>query len=415
MIFEFPEAKALRALTQDARLLFDTRIIRLFAFGLISVMLVLYLRQVGLSEAEVGLLLTLTLAGDAAISLWISTHADRVGRRSMLILGGALMIGAGIIFALTGSFILLLIAAIIGMISPSGNEVGPFLPIEQAGLSQVLPDSQRTAVFAWYNLAGSLATACGALIGGSAIALLQTCGIAVLTSYQIILFAYAALGGLLILLFLRVSETVEAPKRESRIAVDWLGLQKSRGIVLRLSALFALDAFAGGFIVQSLMAYWFFTRFGVDTAVIGAIYFGANILAGLSALAAARIAARVGLINTMVYTHVPSNVLLILVPFMTTLPLAILMLLLRFSISQMDVPTRQSYVVAVVDPDERSAAAGVTGIARSIGAMFSPLLTGALLGANLLTLPFVLAGGLKLIYDVALYRSFKAIKPPEER
>ncbi len=194
-----------------------------------------------------------------------------------------------------------------------------------------------------------------------------------------------------------------------------LGLHRSRKVVFQLSSLFALDAFAGGFVVQSMVAYWFHVRFGADVETIGAIFFGANILAGVSALLAAPIAARFGLINTMVFTHIPSNVLLMLVPLMPTLQLAVGVLLLRFSISQMDVPTRQSYTMAVVDPDERSAAAGVTGIARSVGAALSPFLSGLLL-AGMLTLsaPFFIAGGLKIVYDLLLYRSFKRVKPPEE-
>ncbi len=414
MILQLPETKALQSLTRDGRLLFSTRSIRLFAFGLVSVILVLYLTQVGFSDSQVGVLLSLTLAGDAAISLWITTRADRMGRRRMLIVGGVLMIVAGVAFAFSGNFIILTLAAIIGTISPSGNEVGPFLSIEQAGLSQIIPDNQRTAVFAWYNLSGSVATALGALIGGGLAQLLQLMDVSALSSYRVILVMYALLGVLLVVIFNRIATVIETPQKPVA-STSRLGLEKSRGIVLQLSALFALDAFGGGLIVQSLVAYWFFTRFGVDTAVIGAIFFGANIFAGLSALAAARMAARFGLINTMVYTHVPSNVLLMLVPLMPTLPLAIIVLLLRFSISQMDVPTRQSYVVAVVSPEERAAAAGVTGIARTVGAMFSPLITGGLLSAGLLSVPFFLAGGLKLVYDFSLYRSFKMIKPPEEK
>jgi MFS family permease len=413
MILQLPETQALRSLTYDGRLLFTTRSIRLFAFGLVSVILALYLAQLNFSESQVGILLSLTLAGDAAISLWITTRADRLGRRRMLIVGGLLMIGAGIAFAFSGNFIILTLAAIIGTISPSGNEVGPFLSIEQAGLSQIIPDNQRTAVFAWYNLGGSLATALGALVGGGLAQLLQTMGATPLTSYRVILVIYALLGAALVVIFNRITTVVEASQKP--VTISRLGLDKSRSIVLKLSALFMLDAFAGGLIVTSLVAYWFYTRFHVDAAVIGAIYFGANIFAGLSSLAAARMAARFGLINTMVYTHVPSNILLILVPLMPTLPLAILMLLLRFSISQMDVPTRQSYVVAVVSPEERAAAAGVTNIARTIGATVAPIITGALQGAGFLSIPFFLAGGLKLIYDFSLYHSFKAVKPPEEK
>ena len=195
-----------------------------------------------------------------------------------------------------------------------------------------------------------------------------------------------------------------------------LGLHRSRRVVFKLSSLFALDAFAGGFVVTSFVAYWFSVRFGAEPAALGAIFFAANILAGISALMAARIAGRIGLIKTMVYTHIPSNILLMLVPLMPTLPSAVLVLLLRFSISQMDVPTRQSYTMAVVDPDERSAAAGVTGVARTTGAAISPSITGALLSyPALLNVLFYLAGGLKIIYDLLLYHSFKTLKPPEEQ
>ncbi|MBL8162055.1 MAG: MFS transporter [Anaerolineae bacterium] len=411
-LFDLPEAHSLSVLTRDGRLLFVSRITRLFAYGLISVVLVLYLAQVGFDEGQIGLLLSLTLAGDTVVSLWITTRADHMGRRKMLLLGAGLMILAGTAFSASSSFIILTLAAIIGVISPSGNEIGPFLAIEQAGLAHTIPDNQRTQIFAWYNLAGSVATACGALIGGGAAALLQAAGNTPLTSYRFILLLYALLGAVLLVIFTRLSSRIELAAAPAKRA--GLGIERSRSIVLRLSALFALDAFGGALIVQSLVAYWFHVRFGVDTAVIGAIFFGANIFAGLSALAAARIATRIGLINTMVFTHIPSNILLMLVPLMPTLPLAVFVLLVRFSISQMDVPTRQSYVMAVVDPTERSAAAGVTGIARTVGAACAPLLSGLMLGAGLLSLPFFAAGGLKIAYDLALYRSFRRLKPPEE-
>jgi MFS family permease len=406
-------------LTPDIRLLFSTRMVRLFAYGFLSVVLVLYLAEAGLGEGQIGLLLTLTLVGDTAISLWITTNADRLGRRRMLVAGSVLMIFAGSLFILTRNFYVLLLAAMIGVISPSGNEVGPFLSIEQAALSQLLPDERRTQVFSWYNLVGSFATALGALAGGVGAQALQGLGYAAGASYRMVLMGYASLGIVLILLFLRLSVAVEVPQESGtgeKPQKVFLGLHKSRGVIFRLAALFSLDAFAGGLVVQSLVAYWFHLRFGVEPAVLGSIFFGANILAGISALSAAWVAKRIGLINTMVFTHLPSNILLILVPFMPTLPLAILMLLMRFSISQMDVPTRQSYTMAVVAPDERSAASGITGIARTIGAALSPIFTGLFLtNPLLLGLPFVLAGSLKIIYDLILYRSFKAIKPPEEK
>jgi len=403
-------------MTADARLLFATRILRMFGYGLLSVVLVLYLIALGISGAMVGAILTLTLVGDAAISLWLTTHADRLGRRRILVAGAALMLLAGIVFAFARDPWILLLAATIGVISPSGNEVGPFLAVEQASLSQTLPDRDRTRVFGWYNLAGSLATATGALAAGIIAQLLQGSGASEIDSYRVIVVGYAVIGIGLAGLFWRVSDAVEVPLAGRTTVATRLGLHRSRGIVLRLAALFSLDAFAGGFVMQSLIAYWFHQRFGADPAVLGAIFFGANILAGISALAAARLAARIGLINTMVFTHLPSNVLLILVPLMPTLPLAVGVLLARFAISQMDVPTRQSYTMAVVDPDERSAAAGVTGIARSLGAAVSPSLATPLLqNVPLAGLPFVIAGGLKIVYDLLVLRAFSAVRPPEEQ
>jgi predicted MFS family arabinose efflux permease len=229
------------------------------------------------------------------------------------------------------------------------------------------------------------------------------------------LLGYALGGLILLILFLNLSGAVEtAIKPDSQKRV--LGLHRSRKVVFKLSSLFALDAFAGGLIVQSMFAYWFHVRFGVQEGTLGSIFFGANILAGISALLAISISKKIGLINTMVFTHIPSNILLILVPWMPTLPLAVAVLLLRFSISQMDVPTRQSYTMAVVDPDERSAASGVTSIARSVGAALSPILTGMFFGIpGLLSAPFVLSGSLKIVYDLLLFREFRLVKPPEEK
>ena len=401
-------------LTRDAWLIFGTRAVRMFGYGLVSVVLVLYLAALGMPAPAIGLLLALTLLGDAAISLWLTTHADRVGRRRVLIVGALLMLGAGAGFAATNIFVVLALAATIGVISPSGNEVGPFLAVEQASLAQTIPDRERTRVFGWFNLTGSFATATGALVGGAIASALIGGGSAPADAYRAVIVGYAVLGVVLALLFSGVSSAVEVPTAPDVSIARRLGLHRSQRVVARLSALFALDAFAGGFVIQSLIAFWFSTHFGADPAFIGGVLFGANILAGLSALAAARIAGRIGLIRTMVYTHLPSNVLLILVPLMPTLELAVLVLLLRFSISQMDVPTRQSYTIAVVDPDERSAAAGVTGIARSVGAAVSPLFAAPLYASGLAALPFIVSGGLKIVYDLLLYVSFKKTAPPEE-
>ncbi len=397
-------------LTRDGWLLFLTRCTRLFAYGALSVVLVFYLTSLGLSTSQTGVLLTLTLVGDTVVSLYLTTHADRIGRRRMLIVGAILMAGAGVAFASTRNFAFLVVAGTIGVVSPSGNEVGPFLPIEQAALSQVLPDRERTAVFAWYSLVGSFATAAGSLGGGTLSHLLQKTAMAPVESYRVVVLLYAILGVVLALLFTRLSPAAEV----SVPGAGSFGIGRSRGVVLRLSGLFALDSFAGGFVVQSFAAYWFYLRFGVNPATLGAIFFWANVLAGVSALLASRLAARFGLVRTMVFTHLPSNILLILVPLMPSLPLAILVLLARFSISQMDVPTRQSYIMAVVKPEERSAAGGVTGVARTIGAALAPVFAGFLYARpSLMSVPFFIAGALKIIYDLLLYRGFAAAQPPD--
>jgi MFS family permease len=338
------------------------------------------------------------------ISLWITTAADRIGRKHMLILGALLMILVGGVFAGTGNFFWLAIVATVGVLSPSDKEVGPFLSIEQAALAQSIPGDQRTAVFAWYNLVGSVMAALGALAGGFISQLLADQGWSEADRYRPLVLAYGAVGVLLALGFARLSRATEYAGKDQR---QWLGLHRSRNVVLRLSALFALDAFGGGFILQSIVAYWFYLRFQVEPAVLGTIFFVANLLAAGSALAAANLARRFGLINTMVFTHLPSNVLLILVPLMPNLPLAITVLLIRFAISQMDVPTRQSYTMAVVEEDERSAASGITTVARSVGAAVSPALAGyCLADSRLISMPFFIAGGVKIVYDLWLYRSF---------
>ncbi len=406
--------RPMRNLPRDGRLLFLTRFLRLFSYGALSVVLVFYLTGLGLSEAQTGLLLTLTLLGDTAISLGLTTQADRIGRRRMLLIGAILMAGAGIAFAFSRNFLFLVAAGTIGVISPSGNEVGPFLPIEQAALSHVVSAQERTSIFAWYALAGALATAAGSLFAGVVTQALEKAAIPVIASERAIVVLYAAMGVVLGLVFHRLSPAAEAPKDESPAGAQSsvLGIGASRGVIFRLSGLFALDAFGGGFIVQSFAAYWFYLRFGVDPATLGGIFFGANVLAGLSALAAPRFAARFGLIKTMVFTHLPSNVLLILIPLMPNLPLAVFTLFLRFSISQMDVPTRQSYTMAIVQANERSAAAGITGVARTTGSALAPVFAGLLFATpSLINLPFFIAGTLKIVYDLLLYRAFVRVRP----
>jgi MFS family permease len=412
---------ALRILTRDGYLLFITRFLRLFAYGSLSVVLVFYLIGLGLSESQTGLLLTLTLVGDTVISLYLTTRADRIGRRRMLIVGAILMAAAGLAFACTKNLVLLIIAGTIGVISPSGNEVGPFLSIEQAALSHVVPNRSRTEVFAWYTLAGSVATAMGALFAGMITRVLEKTAMTPVAMYRVVVVLYALVAVLLTGLFIQLSPAAESRSPEEASAQpktmkSFFGIGRSHRVVVKLSSLFALDSFAGGFVVQSFAAYWFYLRFGVNPATLGIIFFWANIFAGISALLAARLAVRWGLINTMVVTHLPSNILLILVPLMPSLWLAVMVLLLRFSISQMDVPTRQSYLMAVVSKEERSAAAGIAGVARTTGAAISPLFVGFMFARpSWINAPFFFAGTLKILYDLLLYKEFVALQPPEER
>jgi MFS family permease len=419
MVHVFLNDNILKNLTSDGRLLFLTRFTRLFAYGALSVILVVYLTKLGLSESQTGMLLTLTLVGDTLVSLFLTTRADRIGRRRMLIIGAFLMAGAGLTFAASKSLLVLTIAGTIGVISPSGNEVGPFLSIEQAALSHVVPSRFRTTAFAWYTLAGSFATAIGSLFGGILPDVLQRVAIGPLGAYRAVVVVYAAFGILLALFFKRLSPATEVYEAEKDVPPGTvralLGLDRSRDVVLKLSGLFALDSFGGGFVAQSFAAYWFYLKFGVNPGTLGMIFFGANVFAGISALLASRLAARFGLVKTMVFTHLPSNILLILVPLMPTLPLAVAVLFLRFSISQMDVPTRQSYTMAIVRPEERSAAAGVTGVARTVGASAAPVFVGMMFArAALISLPFFMAGTLKIVYDILLYRGFSRMQPPEE-
>jgi MFS family permease len=396
-------------LSRDGWLLLATCGVRSLAYGFLSVILGLYLDAIGLSMTAIGWVFTAALAGGAVMTMIITAFADSFGRKFLLIVGALLMALAGWVFAVSDNPILLTIAAIFGTISPSGKEVGPFLSLEQAILPQTTSNEQRTAVFSAYNLVGSFAGALGAL----AVGLPSFFSFTAIAGYKFLIWGYIASAGLLALLFALLSPMVEA-KKKADSATRNVGLRKSRGIVAKLAGLFALDAFAGAFIVQSIVAYWFFLRYQTDLSALGGIFFGTNILAALSFLAAPAIARRIGLLNTMVFTHLPSNFLILLVPLMPNVEWAIAVLLVRYSLSQLDVPTRQSYTMAVVDADERAAAAGVLSVARNAGAAVAPLFTGAILAVPALGLPFLLAGGIKVIYDLWIFAVFRHVKPPEE-
>lgn len=396
-------------LSRDGWLLFATCGLRSFGYGFLSVMLGLYLDASGLSTSSIGWIFTAALAGGAMMTLVLTAIADRVGRRALLIFGALLMALAGSVFATSHNPILLAAAAIFGTVSPSGKEVGPFLSIEQAILPQATNDQHRTMIFSAYNLVGSFFGAMGAL----AVGLPTLLSFSSASGDQLLVWGYAFIAILLAILFAFLSPRIEAPAAADAPNRK-VGVHRSRGIVIKLAGLFALDAFAGGFIVQSIVAYWFYLRYQADLTALGAIFFGTNLLSALSFLAAPAIARRIGLLNTMVFTHLPSNFLLLLVPLMPNLELAVVMLLARNLLSQLDVPTRQSYTMAVVDPDERAASAGILSVARNAGAAVAPLFTGVVLTVPSIGLPFLLAGCLKVVYDLWIFAVFRNVKPPEE-
>jgi MFS family permease len=396
-------------LSRDGWLLFATCGVRSFAYGFLSVVLGLYLDAIGLTTAAIGWIFTAALAGGAVMTIVITAVADTLGRKILLISGAILMAIAGWVFAVSNEPIWLAMAAIFGTISPSGKEVGPFLSIEQAILPETTQDQHRTTVFSAYNLIGSL---CGAL-GALAVGLPSLFSIPQITGYRFLVRGYVICAVVMMVVFALLSPAIET-KNQTVSQKRVIGVRRSRGIVAKLAGLFALDAFAGGFIVQSIVAYWFYLRYKTDLNALGGIFFGTNLLAALSFLAAPVIARRFGLLNTMVFTHLPSNILLLLVPLMPNLELAVVMLLVRNLLSQLDVPTRQSYTMAVVDAEERAASAGILSVSRNSGAALAPLFTGPILAVPSLGLPFLLAGGLKIIYDLWIFVVFRKVKPPEE-
>ncbi|HVJ87999.1 MAG TPA: MFS transporter [Caulifigura sp.] len=397
-------------LTRDGWLLFSARLVRMFAYGMLSTVLLLYLSAAELAESSIGLLMTLTLLGDTAITFWLSTNADRIGRKRTLIIGAFLMTAAGLTFSLTTNFFILLIAATLGVISPSATEIGPFLSVEQAAISELVPGRERTRVFAWYHLVGYCAGALGAFVGGYSVTWARSHGAEGVDAFEYVLWGYSACGLILAFLFAGLHRTIEpfqnAPAAPPEGTVRF-GLHRSRGVIAKLSLLFALDAFGGGFILQAIIAFWLARNYGLHEDQLGQIFLCANLLSGASALAASSIARRVGLINTMVFTHLPSNILLMLVPLAPNVEWAVAILLLRYAISQLDLPTRQAFTMAVVAPDERAAAAGVTNVARSIGGALSPSIATFLISRpGMMSAPFLLAGGCKILYDLLLFRAF---------
>ncbi len=404
-----------------ARLILLMRGLRSLAYGLLAVILGVVLADEGFSPTAIGVLITVSLVGDMVGTYVIGLVADSWGRRRTLALLSLLMAATGVVFGLVRSYPVLLLAAFFGTLGTSASETAPFLPIDQAMIAQVTAPELRTALFARYNLVASFSAAVGALAAGLPDLLTRT-GLPLASGIRLLFGMYGLLGLVVAGLSLRLASPVEAPTRppiqakrlRERLAPQ---LHRSRGIVWKLTALFSVDALAGGLVVQSLVALFFHVRFGVSLTTLSVLFFGANLLSAPSFLAAVPLARRFGLLNTMVFTHLPSNVLLALVAFAPTFPIAAALQLVRQMLSQMDVPTRQAYTMALVDPDERTAAASVTSLARSLGSATSPVFSGLLLQGPLLVLglPFILAGTLKAAYDLTLWSIFRQVHLKKER
>src|SRR4051795_6666389 len=395
--------------TSDAGVLLREGGVRAFGDGFVSVLLPLHLTTLGFDGFQIGAVATATLLGSAALTLLVGLVAYRLGRQLLLLRASLLMIATGFGFAFVHDFWPLLVVAFVGTLNPSSGDVSVFLPTEQALLPQTVSDRQRTALFARYSLIGSLVAAAGALTAGLPELVAEKTRLSLTQALDGMFLLYALLGLVVLLLYRGLSPAIE-PEATTAAAP----LTTSRGVVTKLAALFSLDSFGGGFVVQSLLALWLFQRFHLSVATTGVIFFWTGVLSAFSALAAVRIAQRIGLLNTAVFTHLPSNVFLILTPFMPTVELAVACLLLRSALSQMDVPVRNSYVMAVVSPAERPAAASVTAVPRSLAAALSPLLSGWLLSLSGFGWPLVIGGTLKVIYDVLFLLMFKTVRPPEE-
>jgi len=386
------------------------RALRAFADGYVSLLLPLYLLALGMGPLQVGILATGALLGSGVLTLLVGLYAREFKYRALLTMAALLMAGTGFSFAVVSDFWPLLLIAVVGTLNPSSGDVSVFVPLEHAVLSGAVPTRQRTALFARYSLIGSLAGASGALFAGAA-----DLGAAVTSlDMQVVLRTMFVLYGVLGLVAAMMYATLPKELDLGKQQVPSAPLRESKRIVYTLAALFSLDAFGGGFVVQSMVALWLFEKFQLTISTAGTIFFWTGILSALSYLAASRIAYRFGLVNTMVFTHLPSNIFLILVPLMPTLAWAVLMLLARSALSQMDVPTRSSYVMGIVPTNERAAAASVTSVPRSLASAASPFFAGYLLSVSTFGWSLVIAGALKIVYDLLLLRIFGKLRPPEE-
>jgi MFS family permease len=403
-------------LSRDGKLLLCARIVRTFAYGFLSVILAIYLKLIGFDDIQIGIILSVTLINSIIFTLFASFYADRIGRRKMLLIYTIMMSISGIIFFVTENPLALIIAALIGTLNITGSETSAFLSIEQSILPQTIKDNRkRNTLFGFYNMAGTFAMGAGILIANLPIIIQNVSEFDQIYSIKLLFLFYSLLGLFVIGIYLKLSSDIEIKiQGKTLMPLSKTLNPKSKKIVSKLSGLFAIDSFAGGFAIQSIVSFWFFTKFDIDLSTISYIFSIGSILTAFSYLIAAKIADKIGLINTMVFTHIPSNILLILLAFAPTLEIAIVFYMIRMALSQMDVPTRQSYIVAVVEEDERTASAGITNLSRNIAQAMSPSITGYIIGILSLSSPFIIGGLLKILYDLLLYLNFRKIKPSEE-
>ncbi|MGI0056959.1 MAG: MFS transporter [Nitrosarchaeum sp.] len=402
-------------LTKDGKLLISARIVRTFSYGFLSMILAIYLNLIGFDEILIGFILSATLVNSIIFNLFSSFFADHIGRKKVLIIYALLMAVSGCVFLFTENYFALIIAAFIGTINVTGSETGAFLSLEQAILPQTVKNiKKRNTVFALYNMIGTLAMAGGILLSSLPQIIQENFGFSTIDSFKPLFLIYILAGITVAMIYFFFSKEIEVKKTLDSKTFSSNLSPKSKQIILKMSSLFALDSFAGGFVIQSIVAFWFFTKFGVDLTTLSIIFSVAGVLTAISFFFAAKIADTIGLINTMVFTHIPSNILLILVAIAPTFHIALVLYLARMSLSQMDVPTRQAYIVAVVEENERTAAAGITNTSRNIAQSISPSITGAIIHSMWFSAPFVIGGLLKIIYDVGIYANFRKIKPSHE-
>ncbi len=399
----------------DGKLLLCARIVRTFAYGFLSVILAIYLKLIGFDDILIGIILSVTLINSIIFTLFASFYADHIGRRKTLLLYTAMMSISGVIFFVTENPLALIIAALLGTLNITGSETSAFLSIEQSILPQTIKDNRkRNTLFGFYNMVGTFAMGAGILIANLPIIIQNELEFDQIYAIKLLFLFYSLLGVLVIGIYLKLSSDIEIKKEKTLKPISKILNPKSKKIVTKLSGLFAIDSFAGGFAIQSIVSFWFFTKFDIDLSLISYIFSIGSLLTAFSYLIAAKIADKIGLINTMVFTHIPSNILLILLAFAPTLEIAIVFYMIRMALSQMDVPTRQSYIVAVVEEDERTASAGITNLSRNIAQAISPSITGYIIGVLSLSAPFIIGGLLKIIYDITLYINFRKIKPSDE-